>query len=118
MFARRELVALEERRRRLLIESEVNRRMLVAHARDLQGAIKWIDNGASLWRNFRRYALILAPVAAYLLVRRKGKTSGLLEKAAGWARLFQRFARIWESFQTRPGRAGEPAGSRNEGRHQ
>jgi hypothetical protein len=106
MFGRRELKALEERRRRLLIESEVNRRMLVAQTRGMREAIEWIDASAGIWRRLRRYGLFLAPLAGYLLVRRKAKPSEMLDKSLRFARLLQKLAGIWDAFQTRPGRGG------------
>ena len=90
-----EIARLARRKEALVRENEAARARL---ARDLSGAQavgKWVDTGANRVRRFGPFMILLAPLAGYVMVRRRKSFAELLlaaKSALRYARRFQKAA--------------------------
>ena len=88
---------LEERRRDLLMESELNRQVLRLELQHLQMRF---DKVRDTWlRNAWRWA---APLAGFFVARKFTKTSGLFARGSLLAMLLGRAWEFWRSRREKP----------------
>ncbi len=109
MFGNEALAKLEQRRRELLVESAVHRRMIALEWANVRVSGWWIEAGAGLARKARPALLLLAPLAGFWIVRKfTGRGRGADGPSRFWERLatgltlFQRARGLWEQFAKKP----------------
>jgi hypothetical protein len=107
---------LAARKRLLVAESEVNRRLLAVELARLQPAVAQAEKAASIGRAVSPILLTVAAVAGGFLLTKGNSLKGLGAKAlVGW-QLFKRLKPLWDRWRAGKGEAeqtdrqdGEPA---------
>ena len=109
MFGNEELARLEQRRRDLLLESEVQRRLLALEWAEVRVSAWWVEAGAGLVRKAQPALLLLAPLVGFWVVRKITGCGGgadgpsrFWERLATGLTLFQRARGLWEQFAKKP----------------
>jgi hypothetical protein len=111
MLGGKELAQLDLQKQALLLESGLNRVALLAQIQSLRSATAWVSEAASLSRELMPLLVVLAPIAGFLLTRRRQRPSSWLSRAITLAKWIGPLCRVWKSFASQ--RAGaersEPA---------
>jgi hypothetical protein len=103
MLAAKKLSEIGEQKRLLLAESEINRRLLAVHWRCATEPVRQLKAGYDQVASLRPYWVYLAPVAGFLLVRRRPRTSMASKFAFAW-RMGKRLAKLWRFWESLPSR--------------
>jgi hypothetical protein len=101
MFAHEEMNALQSRKQELLLQSEVNRRMLARDSKRLQATLAWADSGIDLARKINPAFMIAAPLLGFWLARRAASGSAPWGKVAFCWQLFRKASSILKRLKTR-----------------
>lgn len=100
MFGNRTMSRLAARRQELLFQSEVNRRLLAVNFTELRAATAWVDVGVGFIQRVRPYAMVLAPILGFLVVRLWRRPGGIFGKLALVIRMFRKLRQFGQGFQT------------------
>jgi hypothetical protein len=88
---------LEERKRELLVESDINRQVLRL---ELQQAQLQFDHLRANW--VRSAWLCAAPIAGYFFARKFTRSAGFLAKSSAVVSLLTRLWEFWQGTRPRP----------------
>jgi hypothetical protein len=101
MLAAKKLSELGEQKRLLLTESEINRRLMAVHWRRATEPVRQLRAGYDWLAGLRPYYVYLAPVAGFLLVRRRPRASMASRILFAW-RMGKRLMRVWRFWESLP----------------
>jgi hypothetical protein len=80
MFWQTQLKAIEDRKRRLASECDLERTLIAVHAAEVARSLHWVDTARSVYLKARPWIWLGAPVAGLVLGRR-------LPRLARWSAL-------------------------------
>ena len=92
MLGRKDIDALQLRKRALLLESELNRLACVAEWSNVRAATAWVGEAAQTWHQFKPWLMLLAPLAGVLAGRGARRPAGAVSRVftiLKWARTLQ-----------------------------
>ncbi len=98
MLGRKELASLDQQKQALLLESGLNRVALQAQIQSLRSATAWVSEAASLSRELTPLLFVLAPIAGFLLTRRRQRPGSWLSRVITLAKWMGPLYRVWKSF--------------------
>ena len=101
MLAAKRLTELREQKRLLLAESAINRRILAVHWERVTEPVRQLKASYAALANLRPYWPYLAPVAGFLLVRRRPKATPTSRFLSAW-RLGKRLLALWRLWESLP----------------
>src|SRR6266513_1876470 len=93
MVTNPEMKYIQEQKELLLAQSELYRRMLQFQYTQLETRAAWADTGVRLVRSFGPILTLSAPVAAYLVLRKRPSARWLIAKGFGLWRFVRRARR-------------------------
>lgn len=102
----RELARLHERKRTLIQESDAQREVLAGELEALRESFSWVEKAGSFLRQARPILLAAAPVAGFLLARRKGGKLSLLRQAFSAFQAVSFVAKAWKQVRAKDGLLG------------
>lgn len=107
MFGNQELELLEQRRQNLLVQSELNRRLLALDWVSARASAWWVEAGLSWVRKLRPLLLVVAPLVGFWFVRKATgnqpkNPSRLWERVAIGLTIYQRARSLWEQYRAKP----------------
>ncbi len=92
---------LASRKRLLVAECEAHRRAFSLELAQLQSSTAALAQPVKSAMSVSRLLVLIAPVAGFVLGRRKGRSGGWLKMGLlGW-QLFRRFQPLWSQFRSR-----------------
>lgn len=105
MLASAEILKLKEERQRLLTESELNRRALMAEFAQLASFRAWLPAGVTWLHKVRSILMVIAPFAGFLWARRRPSASpsasGLVAKTLTAFQFLRKIYAAWQFIQSR-----------------
>jgi hypothetical protein len=99
MFATAEIKALRNKKQQLLLESEINRQVLVLECIQLKSSFRWTQTGVRWFKTIPPAWLILAPVAGYLVARSFRSERGWLHKAIVFGEMIRKLLPFWQTVK-------------------
>ena len=106
---------LEQRKRLLVAESDLNRQALQVELHHIRTSFTRVSGIVRSGRSLTRALLMAAPLATMLVSRRRGRQAqrnGLFKKMLAGYQMFRRFQPLWAAFKA--GRKAGEATSRPE----
>lgn len=101
---------LEERRRRLVAESDQLRQRFADEGAQLQAATVWVEAGFSAAKLVLDWWPLIAAGAGFVLARKRRGWLRLLARALSLWRIVRRIFPFWKEFFAKPAAAKEPSG--------
>ena len=98
MSARGTLAELEERRRQLIAVSDARRRLLVADCERLGPAFAWVETGARIVRQAQPILLVAVPLLGLLFAR---KGSGSISRISRVVGVMRSVIPLWSAWRSR-----------------
>ncbi len=106
MAGRREIDGLQERKRTLVMESNLNRLTLQAEWRNLQAATAWVNGTARACRQLRPWLALLSPIAGFLIAHGARQPGGALNQFLSAGEWLLRLRSVWKQFSGMRAKAG------------
>jgi hypothetical protein len=104
LFKSPEILKLRDEKQRLLVESELNRRAIIAELEQLANPRTWVQTGKQSLLKARSLFLLLAPLAGFLLARRRPaapSVPGILSKGLIAWQILRKIYSVWQFLQSR-----------------
>ena len=96
MLGRKDLDALQLRKRALLLESELNRLACAAEWRNVRASAAWAGEAAHTWRQFKPWLVLLAPLAGILVARGARRPVGAVSRVLTILKWGRTLRSIWK----------------------
>jgi len=93
---------LEERRRRLIAESNRLRGQFGTEIGQLQAATSWVKTGYSLLQSVRAYWPLIVAGTGFLMTRKRGSLLSSLGKIWSVWKMAQKVMHVWQQSSTEP----------------
>ncbi len=101
-----ELAELRLRKRALVLESDLHRLALRREWSELCAGFGWVREAGGYWREVKRWAVVLAPLAGILVARGAAGASSRLGRALSLFRWAQSLYGLWRRLS--PGNPTPP----------
>lgn len=98
MFPSKRLSALHARKQELLVQSEVNRRLMTAECAAIQPRLEWLDRTVSVARRLRTFVSLAVPLLGAWTARRKNRRRSWIGTIASALPMAGRFASAVQQF--------------------
>jgi hypothetical protein len=105
MFPSAEIISWQEKKRQLLLESEINRRVLTLEWSQLKTSFNWTQSVMQKFKSPSPAWLWLAPLAGFFLAKRFRSQNGWFGNALFLWRIGRRILSIWHSLKGPPAAA-------------